>query len=75
MLGPVVSAPSESGMVENVGMAPGTTSPALSVQELFPLLVSVAAMLSSGCRPMSDNVGAGMFESSIVENVGHRDSR
>ena len=70
MLDHVVSVLSESGMVENVGTATGTTSPALSVQELFPLPVFVAAMLSSGCRPMSDNVGAGMLESGKVENVG-----
>ena len=69
MSGHVGSIISESGMVENVGIAPGTTSPALSVLELFPLPVFVAAMLSSGCRPMSDNVGAGMSESVIVENV------
>ena len=57
-------------MIENVGMVPGTTSPAHSVHELFLLPVFVANMFSFGCRPMSDNVGAGMFESGIVENVG-----
>ena len=40
------------------------------IQELFPLPVFVAAILDSGCRPTSDNVGAGMSESGIVENVG-----
>ena len=39
-------------------------------QELFPLPVFVAAILDSGCRPTSDNVGAGMSESGIVENMG-----
>ena len=38
--------------------------------ELFPLPAFVAAILGSGCRLMSDNVGAGMSESGIVENVG-----
>ena len=38
--------------------------------ELFPLPVFVAAILDFGCRPTSDNVGAGMAESGIVENVG-----
>ena len=40
------------------------------IQELFPLPVFVVPILDSGCRPMSDTVGAGMFESGIVENVG-----
>ena len=40
------------------------------IQELFPLPVFVAAILGPGCRRMSDNVGAGMSESGIVENVG-----
>ena len=70
MLDHVVSVLSESGMVENVGVAAGTASPALSVQELFPLPVFLAAKLSSGCRPMSDNVGAGMSEPGIAENDG-----
>ena len=38
-------------------------------QELFPLLVFVVAILVSGCRPMLDNVSAGISESVIVENV------
>ena len=40
------------------------------IQELFPLPVFVVAIFGFGCRPMSDNVGAGMSESGIVENVG-----
>ena len=39
------------------------------IQELFPLPVFVAAILDFGCRPTSDNVGAGMSELGIVENV------
>jgi len=57
MTGHVVSIISESGVVKNVGIVPGTTSPALSVQELFPLPVFVATVLSSRNQPMSDNVG------------------
>ncbi len=38
-------------------------------QELFPLPVFMAAILDSGCRPMSDNAGAGTPESGIVKNV------
>ncbi len=41
-----------------------------TTHELFPLPVFVVAILDSGCRPMSNNVGAGMSESGIVENVG-----
>ncbi len=37
---------------------------------LFPLPAFVVAILGSGCRPMSDNVGGDMCESGIVENVG-----
>ncbi len=41
-----------------------------TTQELFPLPVFVVAILDSGCRPMSDNVGVGVSESGVVENVG-----
>ena len=40
MSDPAGSAISKSDMVENVGMAVQIASPALSVQTLFPLLVS-----------------------------------
>ena len=40
------------------------------IQELFPLPVFMAAILDSRYWPTSDNVGAGMSESGIVENVG-----
>ena len=40
MSGRVCSAIFESGMVRNVGVAVGITSPALSVQKLFQLPVS-----------------------------------
>ena len=40
------------------------------IQELFPLPVFVAAILGPGCRRMSDNVGTGISESGMVENVG-----
>ena len=35
---------SESGMAENVGVAAGGTSPALSVQKLFSLPIFMAAI-------------------------------
>ena len=70
MSGNVGSVISASSMVENVGVAAGTASPALSVQQLFPLPVFVASILSSGCRPMSCNVGSVISELSMVENVG-----
>ena len=47
------------------------TKPEVEItRELFPLPVFVAAILDSGCRLTPDNVGAGMSESGIVENVG-----
>jgi hypothetical protein len=51
---------SESGVVENVGVAVTIASPSLSVQKLFPLPVCIAAILSSyvgRCRWMSPDVG------------------
>jgi len=61
-------------MVENVGVAVGIASPALSDQKLFPLPVSTSGSVvdSSGfrCRPMSCNVDSAISESGIVENVG-----
>ena len=56
MSGNVGSVISASSMVENVGVAAETASPALSVQQLFPLPVFVAYILSFRCRPMSCNV-------------------
>ncbi len=45
-----------------------TTKPEVeATQELCPLPVFVVAILDSGCWPMSDNVGVGMFESGIVD--------
>jgi len=71
----VGSAISESGILENVGVAFGIASPALSVQTLFPLPVStsgsVADIWGFQCRPMSGHVGSGISESGVVENVGY----
>ncbi len=57
MSGRAGSAIFESGMVENVRVAVGITSPALSVQKLIPLPVStsgsVADILGSPCRAVS----------------------
>jgi len=49
---------------------PATKPEVETIQALFLLPVFVVVILDSGCRPMSDNVGAGMFESGIVENMG-----
>ena len=47
MSGNVVSVISESGIVENVGVAARTALSAPSVYELFPVQVFVAAILRS----------------------------
>ncbi len=67
----VGSAWAVSGMVANVGVAVGIVSPAHSVQELFPLPVSVAAILNSvddRHHEMSGDIG--ISKSGLVENVG-----
>ena len=66
----VVSGISESGMVENVGVAAEIASPSLSVQKLFPLPVRIFDILRSRCRPMSGHVVSGISESGVAENVG-----
>ncbi len=61
-----------SSMVVNVGVAVGIVAPALCGQELFPLPVSVAAILKSvggRSREMSGNVDSVIFKSGLVENV------
>ncbi len=72
MSGSVGSVISESGMVENVGVAAGTGLPALSGQKLVPLSVLVSDIQGgcSRCRPMSGRVGSVIYESGIVANVG-----
>ena len=61
-------------MVENVGVAVGIPSPSVSVQKLVPLPVSasdsVADIMCSRCRLMSENVGSVIFGLGMVENVG-----
>ncbi len=66
----VVSAISESGEVENMGVAVETASKSISVQTLLLLPVVVAAILNFGCRPLSDHVVSAISESDVVENVG-----
>ncbi len=61
---------SESGVVENVGVAAGTTSESNSVQNVFLLPVLVAAIFNFGCRPMSGLVVSAISESGVVQNVG-----
>ncbi len=60
-------------MVVNVGIAVGIVSPAHCGKKLFPLTVSVAAILKSvggRRREMSGNVDSVIFKSGLVENVG-----
>jgi hypothetical protein len=60
-------------MVANVGVAVGIVSPAHCDQLLFPLPVSVAAILNSvsgRCREMSGNVESVISKSGRVEIVG-----
>ena len=70
----VGSAISESGIVENVGVAVGIASLTLSVQLLFPLPVSTSGSVPdiSGfrCWTMSRCVGSAISRSDTVENVG-----
>ena len=66
----VVSAISESGVVENVGVAAETALKYVSVQKLFLLQVLVAAILNFGCRPLSNEVVSAISESGVVENEG-----
>ncbi len=69
----VGSAKDVSGMVANVGVAVGIVSPAHSVQYLFPLPVSVAAILNSvdnRRHGRSGDIGNVISKSGLVENVG-----
>ncbi len=70
--GHVVSGISESGIVENVGVAAEIAWPSLSVQKLFllPVCVVVVTILRFPCRPTSAHVVSGITESGMVENVG-----
>ena len=70
----VSSAISESGIVENVGVAVRIASLTLSVRMLFPLSVSTSGSMAdiSGfrCWSMSGRVGSVFSESGILENMG-----
>ena len=57
-------------MVENLGVAAGIASLALSVQKLFPLPVFVADIFASPCRPRWGRVGSVISELGMVENMG-----
>ena len=73
MSGNVGSDISESGMVENVGVAVGIASLSVSVQKLFLLPVSwptINHILPFRGRPMLGNVGNDISESGMVANVG-----
>ena len=58
MLAHAGSVISESTMAENVGVAAGGTSRALSVQQLFSLTLCIADTLSFECQQISDHVGS-----------------
>ncbi len=74
MSGGVDSAISRSGVVENVLVAVGIASPALSVQKLFPLPVSSSGFhlrffyrhFAFVCRSMSDGVDSAISRSGVV---------
>ncbi len=68
--GHVVSMISESGMIENVGVAAEIALLSFSVQKLFLLPVCIIAILRFPCRPTSGHVVCGISESGMVENVG-----
>ncbi len=58
------------GKADMCGLAVGIASKSISVQKLFLFPVLVAAILNSGCRPMSGHVVSAISESGVVENVG-----
>ncbi len=70
----------KSGMVDNVGIAVGIAAPSFAVQKLFPLPVSLAAILNFGSlssstnvdqrRPTSGSVLSVKSKSGVVENMG-----
>ncbi len=62
----VVSAISESGVVDNLGAVARTASKSISVQTSFQLPVLVAAILNFGYRPISDHVASAISESGVV---------
>ncbi len=67
-------------MVDNVGTADGITTTSLAVHKIFPLPVSLAAILNFGSLPSSTNVDqrrstlGGVLgvksKSAMVENFG-----
>jgi len=70
--GNVASVRDVSGMVGDVGAAVEIVSPAYCAQWLFPLPVSVAAVLDSVAgqrQEMSVNVDSVIFKSGMVETV------
>ncbi len=58
---------SESGLVENAGIAAETASKYVSVKKLFLFPVLVAASLNFRCRPMSGYVVSAISESGVVK--------
>ncbi len=56
-------------MVDNVGVAVGIAAPSLAVQKLFPLPVSLTAMLNFGSRTTSGTARSDTVKSGMVNNV------
>ena len=68
MSGNVDSAISESGVVENVGVAVGIAPKSVSTSGFY--FRFRGRRLSYRCRPMFGNVGSVIFESGMIENEG-----
>ena len=70
----------KSSKVDNVGIDVGIATPSLAVQTLFPLPISLSAILNFGSLPTSNNVGKRRptpgsllnvkSQSGVAENVG-----
>jgi len=61
---------SEWGMAENVGLAVGISLITNSIPEVQSTSGLQSAILNSGSRPTSGNVGSVTSESGVVETVG-----
>ncbi len=59
----------KSGLVDDVGIAVGIATPSLAIQKLFPLPVSLAAILKFGSLPSSINVDQRLPMSADVLDV------
>jgi hypothetical protein len=60
----------ESGMVENMGLGVGISTISQSRPEICKYFRFQLAISISGSRRVSGNVGTGLVESGMVENMG-----